>query len=179
MVTGIRTRQALLYTRARLSVLRYEHCVRVARTSVHLARRHGIDPGSAWLAGLFHDIAREISGSRLLALAGEWGLPVTPEEERMPVLLHGKAGAAMLRRDFPWLPDQVLSAVENHIKGPGFPGKLETILYVADFMEPGRTYFRPEWNRLAESLGLEDLRHWVETTSGLYYKKKSTGEKGS
>lgn len=122
------------------------HCRRVASLAAYLARRHAVALGQipddiapkARLAGLVHDLARAWSGQELLALAGELGLPVGETEARLPVLLHGPVGAALLRRDFGIQDEELLAAVDCHTTGRREMGALDKLLYVADKTEPGK-----------------------------------------
>ena len=175
MVSGIRTRQALEFVRGRLSRRRFEHSVRVARTAVRMARHFGQDPGDAWLAGLLHDTAREVPDEELLEYARCAGIPVSEEELELPVLLHGKAGARMVAEALPWVSPAAVRGIAHHIRGGEGISELEMIIYIADFMEPGRPYHKPGWNRWDGFLRPEDLYRWVETTSSLYYKKSTAG----
>jgi len=175
MVSGIRTRQVLDFIRERLSRRRFEHSLRVARTAVRMARHFGQDPGDAWLAGLLHDTARELSDEELLEYALRTGIPVTEEEQELPVLLHGKAGARIVEEALPWISPEALRGIAHHIKGGEGISDLEMIIYIADFMEPGRSYHDPGWDRWDAFIRPEDLYRWVERTSSLYYKKSTAG----
>ncbi|BBL79894.1 phosphohydrolase [Rubrobacter xylanophilus] len=141
--------------RARLSAKRYGHTLRVAQTAERLARRHGIDPQRARLAGLLHDAARELPPERLLKLAEEWDLPVDPFERENPKLLHGPVAAELARRELGLDDEEVLRAIREHTTGSPGMGPLSLALYVADKIEPARDY--PSVQRLRE-LARADLR---------------------
>jgi predicted HD superfamily hydrolase involved in NAD metabolism len=137
--------KVLLATRS--SVETRSHCERVASTAASLARRFGVDGSDAELAGLLHDCARDESDEGLQRLATELGVPVTPFELIHPALLHARVGAAIARRDLPGIGEAVLSAVEVHTVG-GIPmTDLDRVVFLADMIEPERTYG-----------GVEDLR---------------------
>jgi predicted HD superfamily hydrolase involved in NAD metabolism len=119
---------------------RRAHSGAVARLAASLCRRFGADPMLGVLAGLGHDLARELPAARLLALAEEDGRLITPEERDRPVLLHGRAAAVLLRREGWACPTEVLDAVADHVTGrPGMP-LLSRIVFVADYLEPERGF---------------------------------------
>ena len=125
---------------ARLKKESFEHCERVAATAVSLARRFGVDAGAAELAGLLHDYARDLSPEELLAAADELGVPTISMEREHPYLIHARVGAAMARRDLPGIGEAVLSAVEVHTVGALPMSDLDRVVYVADMIEPARSY---------------------------------------
>jgi predicted HD superfamily hydrolase involved in NAD metabolism len=123
------------------------HCERVAATAAALARRVGVDGADAELAGLLHDYARDVSNGDAPAVAGELGVPVTEFEREHPHLMHARIGAAMVRRDLPGVGEAVLSAISAHTVGALPMSELDKVVYIADTIEPSRTF-----------AGVEDLR---------------------
>lgn len=119
---------------------RYAHSVRVARCAELLAQRHGGDAGKARLAGLLHDLARLYSPERLLAESAARGIAIDAGERAHPTLLHAKLGAAIAREAFGVQDAGVLSAIEKHTTGAGEMSKLDCIVYLADSLEPNRTF---------------------------------------
>jgi predicted HD superfamily hydrolase involved in NAD metabolism len=105
-----------------------------------LARRYGASPLKARLAGLVHDVARSWSGSQLLSYARMHGIAVSPEAEAAPVLLHAAAGADVARREFGIDDAEILGAIRRHtVAGPNMT-TLEKTVYLADTIEPSRTF---------------------------------------
>ncbi|HVN69405.1 MAG TPA: bis(5'-nucleosyl)-tetraphosphatase (symmetrical) YqeK [Candidatus Binatia bacterium] len=133
---------------------RYEHSLRVAQCAEELALRHGADPRKARLSGLLHDLARLYSPERLIAESEARGLPIDEDERAHPVLLHARLGAALARELFGVEDDAVLSAIAKHTRGAPAMSALDKIVYLADSLEPGRTF--AERGRLWD-LALEDL----------------------
>jgi HD superfamily phosphohydrolase YqeK len=88
-------------------------------------------------AGMLHDVLREADPESLAATV-EPALRAVPDS-----LLHGPAAAARLRAA--GVGDEgLLEAVAFHTIGRAGMGTLGRMLYVADFLEPGRTFER-EW----------------------------------
>jgi predicted HD superfamily hydrolase involved in NAD metabolism len=141
------------YARAReilasdLSEASLAHCERVAATARVLAVRFGVDPDLAALAGLLHDRSRDESDAELLASANELGLATLPIERERPYLLHARVAAERARRELPGLDERVVAAIEAHTVGSAEMTDLDKVVYLADMIEPARTY-----------PGVEDLR---------------------
>ncbi len=124
----------------RLSGARWTHTLGVAETAGRLAVRHGVDPEAAGLAGLLHDCAREMPPAALLRLASEYDMSVDEIEAREPLLLHGKVGAALAKDCFAIEDPDILAAIASHITGEPGMGLLQQLIFLADFIEPGRAF---------------------------------------
>jgi predicted HD superfamily hydrolase involved in NAD metabolism len=119
---------------------RYRHVLGVARTAERLARRYGSSPQSARVAGLIHDIARAWSPEKLLDYAKSHALAIADNERRSPVLLHARVAAHVARERFGVDDPDTLAAIEHHTIAVPNMSDLEKILYIADTIEPSRTF---------------------------------------
>jgi len=124
--------------RARLCDSRWLHSLGVAMTAQEMAKQHGGNPDQAYLAGILHDYARDLSGSELLVLARCHNLIVDEIEVLVPDLLHARVGAWLLRRERGLDDEDLLAAVECHTLGSENMSKLAKIIFLADMIEPGR-----------------------------------------
>jgi len=115
------------------------HCRGVAAQAESLARRWGAAPDDAAVAGLLHDLCRELSRQELLELARKHSLKVDPIEREYAVqLLHARVAAAEVAAA--GFSPQVAEAIRRHtLGGPGM-SVLDECLFVADAIEPGRTW---------------------------------------
>jgi len=134
------------YAKIVLSDKRFVHTVNVAEEAKRLAVLWGADADSAYLAGIVHDIAKEIPKCQSLDALAEYGYRPDEIEKQNPELLHGKLAAYIARDKFGIDDEDVLSAVTYHTTGRPEMSLLEKIIYVADFTEPGRTF--PEANEI-------------------------------
>ena len=134
--------------RSRLSTDRYLHTLRVARTASLLAVPTGVDRNRAWLAGLAHDWAREWSPRESLHFLEHHGQEVSSEERHRPVLVHGRIAALLLRQDFGFDDPEIAEAVSHHTLGRAGMGNLARLVFVADYLEPGRKFSTPEFRHL-------------------------------
>jgi predicted HD superfamily hydrolase involved in NAD metabolism len=119
---------------------RYEHTVRVARCADVLAQRHGVDPGSARLAGMLHDLARLYPPGRLVSECESRGMEIDAFERAYPVVLHARLGAAIAAESFDVHEPAVLSAIEKHTTGSADMSPLDCTVFLADSLEPGRDF---------------------------------------
>ncbi len=123
---------------------RLAHSRRVADLAAELCLAYGLDPEKGRVAGLAHDWARDLPAERVRELALQDGRGESALEARYPLLLHGRAAAAALRGD-PGIEDpEILEAVTCHVTGCPGMGLLAKIVFVADFLEPGRGFLVEE-----------------------------------
>jgi predicted HD superfamily hydrolase involved in NAD metabolism len=147
---------------------RYAHSVRVARCAEVLAQRHGIDPAKARIAGMLHDLARLYSAAQLIEECEARGLRIADFERAHPVLLHAGLGAAIARERFGIEDSEVLSAIEKHTTGAGEMSPLDCVVYLADSLEPGRTF--PERGELWQ-LAVRDLASAMREVLHLTFRR--------
>lgn len=119
---------------------RYEHTLGVEYTAAALAMRYGANVKNALLAGLLHDCAKCLSDKKLLDICEKNDIAVTETERELPFLLHGKAGAVLAEKKYGVKNREVLDAIVNHTTGREGMSLLEKIVFVADYIEPGRNH---------------------------------------
>lgn len=144
------------YLQKNLTAGRYNHSLLVADTSLKLAREFQVNEKKAWLAGLVHDIAREHPFKELekICRLGD----NTPEEiYDFPILLHGFAGALMLKNEWGIDDPEILEAVEYHSVGHKGMGIIARIVYVADFIEPERRHIDDVFRESLKGLTLDEM----------------------
>ncbi|MCM1089195.1 MAG: bis(5'-nucleosyl)-tetraphosphatase (symmetrical) YqeK [Muribaculaceae bacterium] len=125
----------------KLTAKRYEHTLSVAYTAATLAMVHGADKDKALIAGLLHDCAKCLSNKKLLLICRKNSLPVSEIERQNPsALLHAKVGSFLACEKYGIEEEDVLNAIRYHTTGRPDMSLLEKILYIADYIEPGRTH---------------------------------------
>lgn len=117
---------------------RYEHTLGVEYTSAALAMRYGADMEEAQLAGLLHDCAKCLTHEKMLAICEKYGIPVTETERQNPFLLHAKVGGYLAEKKYGVENSEVINAIVCHTTGKAGMTLLEKIVFVADYIEPGR-----------------------------------------
>ena len=155
---------------------RFEHTLGVEYTAAALAMCHGASVEDARLAGLLHDCAKCFSDENRLYACQKKNIPITEIEGRNPFLLHAKVGAFLAKEKYGVENRDVLNAILYHTTGREGMSLLEKIIFVADYIEPGRKQAPnlPEIRRLAFQ-DLDKALLWILEDT-LKYLKRSGGE---
>lgn len=117
---------------------RYEHTMGVMYTAAALAMAHGGDQKKAMLAGLLHDCAKCIPNDEKMALCKKYHIELTQAEKDNPALIHAKLGAYLAQKKYHVTDEDVLHAILVHTTGEPGMNLLDKIIYIADYIEPGR-----------------------------------------
>lgn len=117
---------------------RFEHTLGVEYTAAALAMRYDSDINDARIAGLLHDCAKCQSDEKQLSICHKNHIKVTEVERKNPFLLHAKVGAYLAREKYGIKEPDILNAIQNHTTGRKNMSLLEKIIFVADYIEPGR-----------------------------------------
>lgn len=117
---------------------RFEHTLGVAYTAANLAMSMGYDIRKAYLAGLLHDCAKCIDNDRKFRLCKENGIILSDIEYENPFLIHAKLGAFIAQSEYGCEDEDILAAIRSHTTGQPGMSVLEEIVFVADYIEPGR-----------------------------------------
>lgn len=117
---------------------RFEHTLGVAYTAAALAMCYQVDIYKAQMAGLLHDCAKCLSDEKKLSICEKHNIKITEIEQRNPFLLHAKAGSYMAMKKFHIQDRDIINAILNHTTGRPDMSELEKIIYIADYIEPGR-----------------------------------------
>ena len=118
---------------------RVRHVLGCRDTAVELAKRWGADVTDAARAGLLHDITKALDGPLQLTLCRAYGTLLDDFSRKYPKTLHAMTGSLVAQRIF-GENEAVVSAIRNHTTGKADMNLLETIIYVADYMEPNRDF---------------------------------------
>lgn len=117
---------------------RYEHTLGVAYTATALAMRYEESLKSAELAGLLHDCAKCLTDEKRLAICEKHNISVNEVERRNPFLLHAKVGSFLAMEEYHVYDPDIINAILNHTTGRPGMSLLEKIVFIADYIEPGR-----------------------------------------
>nr|WP_300837120.1 bis(5'-nucleosyl)-tetraphosphatase (symmetrical) YqeK [uncultured Acetatifactor sp.] len=119
---------------------RFEHTLGVEYTAAALAMRYDCDVRKAQIAGLLHDCAKCLTDEKRLSICRKHKIPITTVEKKNPFLLHAKVGAYLARNKYGIKNQDILNAICNHTTGRQNMSTLEKIVFIADYIEPGRTH---------------------------------------
>lgn len=117
---------------------RMRHTRGVMYTAASLAMVYGCSLEKAQVAGLLHDCAKCIPNKKKLKMCLENQIPMTEYEEANPFILHAKLGAFLARQKYGVDDEQILDAITWHTTGKPDMSLLDKIIYLADYIEPGR-----------------------------------------
>lgn len=122
----------------KLEEKRYTHTVGVMYTAAALAMRYHEDIESTMLAGLLHDCGKFAPAEKQIDLCKQYHLELTDAELRIPALVHARLGAYLAREKYGVHDQRILDAILYHTTGKPNMNTLEKIIYLADYIEPGR-----------------------------------------
>lgn len=130
---------ALKIVKSQLTDHRYQHTLGVMETAIELANRYGADPNKAMLAAIFHDYAKFRPKAEMKQIIIEQGMD--------PLLLqfngelwHAPVGAYLVNVEAGITDEEILAAIRYHTSGRPEMTILDKIIYLADYIEPGRHF---------------------------------------
>lgn len=130
-----------------LSHDRFVHSVNVCNTAVELAEHFGFDKNKAYLAGLLHDCAKCISHDNMLKMCEDFDVELDDFDQINPALIHAKLGEKVAMAQYSISDREVLDAIKWHTLGHPEMGDIAKVVYVADMIEPLRSFDGVEYLR--------------------------------
>lgn len=118
---------------------RVPHVIGCSDTAGSLAQLYGANYEDARRAGILHDITKALNAQEQLKLCDHYGIILDHFYRENPKLLHAKTGAEVARRVF-GENEAVCRAICWHTTGKADMSILEKILYLADYVEPNRSF---------------------------------------
>ncbi|MFC4411056.1 bis(5'-nucleosyl)-tetraphosphatase (symmetrical) YqeK [Chungangia koreensis] len=138
--------EVLQSLKERMPERRYHHILGVVAMSRRLAEHYGIPEDKAEVAAVFHDVVKFAEDDWLESVVLKSGvnpLVLTFHSE----LWHAPAGAYVAKHEYGVEDEDILNAITYHTTGRAGMSDLEKIIYMADLIEPSRTF-----------TGVEELR---------------------
>ena len=157
-----------------LSEKRFYHSECVSRAAGELALRFGADENKAVLAGLVHDITKNIPENEQRSFIAEAGIVLSDIEQANTKLLHAVSGEAFLRTQTDIADEEIFSAVRCHTTGKAHMSLLEQVVYIADFISQDRDY--PDVDTV-RTLAEKSLESAILYTAGYTIGKLASGNK--
>lgn len=157
----------------RLPEKRYRHTLGVCTTAEFLAKIYHLPLEPVSVAALLHDCAKESSDEEILRLCDQYGLSLTQQQRQALPALHAKLGEYYARTRYGITDPDILNAISYHTTGRPGMSNLEKVIFVADYIEPGRA----EAPRLGEiralaSQSLEEAICMIYEDTISYLKQK-------
>ena len=126
---------ALSYLKSR----RMPHVLGTEQEAACLAEKYGADVTAARIAALLHDCTKKLDLSQQLSLCRHYGIELDEMEQSYLKLLHSKTGAAVAKDRF-GVSEEIYEAIYYHTTGKADMTLLEKIIYLADYIEPSRSF---------------------------------------
>ncbi|HAZ0981363.1 TPA: HD domain-containing protein [Enterococcus faecium] len=148
----------------RMSEQRFKHVLGVEETAVALAKKYGASPEKASIAALTHDYAKERPDEEFKMVIVRDGFD--PELLNYNnAIWHGLVGASFVERELGITDVEILHAIRVHTTGAAKMSLLDKIIYVADYIEPGRDF-----------PGVQDARAiaWADLDEAVAFETKHT-----
>ena len=149
-----------LYLKANLEEKRYIHISGVADTAKKLAKLNGVSEEKAEIAGLAHDVAKNLSKVKMKEIINEHNIVLSEVEENNANLWHSIIGPIEAKDKLGIEDEEILDAIRWHTTGKEHMSILMKIIYIADMIEPSRNFE-----------GVEDIRKvtFEDLDMGVYY----------
>jgi len=131
--------EAIAIVEPLLTKQRFEHTLRVAETAVKLAKMNNASIEKAEIASIFHDYCKYRSLEEMRRIIKTTYLPkdlLLYHHE----LWHGPVASFMIEQEYGVEDEAIKKAIYYHTTGRANMSDLELIVFVADYIEPGRSF---------------------------------------
>ena len=118
---------------------RFEHCIGVSKTAKKLAELNQYDEDKAALAGFIHDYAKQVSVEEYREVIKTKGFDQDLLNWNRSIW-HGIVGTYFIQRDLKINDSEILTAVRRHTTADVEMTTLDKIVFMADYIEPGRSF---------------------------------------
>ena len=129
--------QAVALIKDKLPEKRVTYSLNVAETAVKLAEIYDGDAQKAELAGVLHDYCKYDDLGTMYQIVTSRGLDSNLLSYGVEIL-HGPVAALIMQETFGIDDEEVLLAIKNHTTGRAQMTKTEKLVFIADYIEPGR-----------------------------------------
>lgn len=123
---------------------RVKHTLSVANECKKLAKLYNLtdfDAHRLYIAGLLHDVTKCKTFEEQVSLAKELHIRLTDDDLASPRILHQFTGAEFARREFSkYCDEDIRTAISCHTTGRRFMTLMDKLLFLADYIEPLRTF---------------------------------------
>jgi predicted HD superfamily hydrolase involved in NAD metabolism len=132
-------KRALEIVKQQMHEKRYIHTIGVMETAIELAKRYGVDEKKAEVAAIFHDYAKCRPILEMEEIIKRENLPKDLLHYNKE-LWHAPVGAYLVEKEVGITDTDILQAITYHTSGHEQMTMLDKVIYVADYIEPGRKF---------------------------------------
>ena len=120
-----------------MSKKRFIHTTSMASLAVEIAQANDIDPLKAYVAGMLHDVAKEMDSKKARKIMEKH----FPEHIHMPeVVWHQWLSSYVAKKTFKIKDQEILQAIINHTTASCDMSRLDMCIYCADKYDRSRGY---------------------------------------
>jgi predicted HD superfamily hydrolase involved in NAD metabolism len=138
------------------------HVEAVSAKAVELAELVGADSERVRLAAISHDLAAVVPAPRIVPVAEEVGLELTPEDRLIPQVLHGPIASMVIQLGLGVVDPEVVAAVRYHTTLCRGASSMTKIVFLADKLAYDLTTLDVGYISAAEralTVGLDEAVH--------------------
>ena len=128
------------YLKENLKESRYIHTLGVCETAIKLAELNGVSKEKAKIAALAHDVAKNLSKEEMLDIINKNNIVLSKVEKENMNLWHSIIAPVVAKERLGILDEEILDAVRWHTTGNEDMSIMAKIIYIADMIEPGRSF---------------------------------------
>lgn len=122
---------------SKMSEKRFIHTKSMAHLAREIAVANGLDDKKAYIAGMFHDITKEMSEVQARPLMEQYFASYV---NKPMVIWHQWLSAYIAERDYYITDPEILQAIRHHTTASIHMSKLDMCIYVADKYDLSRNY---------------------------------------
>lgn len=126
--------------RQMLSDFRFSHSINVKNQAVLLGQKYNADLEKCEIAGLLHDITKEIDNKTQLEMIINSDVLVSDIVLKTPKIYHSVTGMIFAKDELMIKDEDILNAIRYHTTARANMSKLEKIVYIADATSIDRKY---------------------------------------
>lgn len=141
--------------KTKLDEKRYYHSLCVADEAYRLAKKYGADADKMYLAGLLHDITKNLTDNEQLQMFSRYGIILSDVEGKSKAVWHGYTGSLYLENEFGITDSDILTSIKYHSTGRADMTLAQKIIYIADLTSKDRDYPDVEVTRELVDKGLD------------------------
>ena len=144
---------------------RFKHSVNVSIEAMRLAEKYGADVDKAAVAGILHDITKEVDFQKQLQIIESGDIILSDVEKSTNKLWHAISGSVYIQTELGITDTDIINAVRYHTTARAGMSKLEKVIFLADFTSAERDYPDVDVIRKKADISLEEgMLYGIEFT---------------
>ncbi|MGA9517571.1 MAG: bis(5'-nucleosyl)-tetraphosphatase (symmetrical) YqeK [Trichococcus sp.] len=166
------TREAILAeVEKQMKPSRFQHVLRVEACSIQLAEKYGAAVEACSLAALLHDFAKEHDAQSMKAIVLSEGMDSEMTGYGSEIM-HGPVGAYYAETLFGITDEAILGAIRQHTIGGETMTLIGKVLFIADYIESGRTFKGVDEARRLAEISLDEAAYFKIEKTIIHLVKK-------